>query len=249
MQPKVPNIYKVPENPQEVAVSPAFSLVKNVALSAVYGIGINQAVLKQNAPKQKEKPAQVEGYDPDAQVQNGGYVATDRWDGYMSSALAGMPVMSYVKFNTVDYLTLDGRTVNIPEIIFETVLLSVTINKNNKKTTITGKDTGSVKEYIGLGDFDVELRVIITSDAPVNSSITKRHQDGVYPRENMEAITKMMLAPISIPVTSWFLQQFGINYLVVESGVRVEQIEGEYSMQRLIIPCVSDSPLIIKTIP
>lgn len=248
MQPKVPNIYKVPENPQEVAVSPAFSLVKNVALSAVYGIGINQAVLKQNTPKQKEKPSQVEGYNPDAQVQNGGYIATDRWDGYMSSALAGMPVMSYVKFNTVDYLTLDGRTVNIPEIIFETVLISVTINKNNKKTTITGKDTGSVKEYIGLGDFDVELRVIITSDAPVNSSITKRHQDGVYPRENMEAITKMMLAPISIPVTSWFLQQFGINYLVVESGVRVEQIEGEYSMQRLIIPCVSDSPLIIKTI-
>src|SRR5690606_28600366 len=107
-------------------------------------------------------------------------------------------VMSYVKFNTVDYLTLDGKTVNIPEVIFETVLISVTFNKNIKQTTITGRDTGSVKEYIGLGDFDVELRVIVTSDAPVNSSITKRHQDGVYPRENMEAITKMMLAPIAI---------------------------------------------------
>ena len=250
MTPKVPNLYKVPENPQEVAVSPAFSLVKNVALSAIYGIGINQAVLKQNVSKQQqqEKPARVEGYDPDAQIQNGGYVATDRWDGYMSSALAGMPVMSYVKFKTVDYLTLDGKTVNIPEVIFETVLISVTFNKNIKQTTITGRDTGSVKEYIGLGDFDVEIRAIITSDAPVNSSITKRHQDGVYPRENMEAITKMMLAPISIPVTSWFLQQFGINYLVITSGVRVEQIEGEYSMQRLVIPCISDNPLIIKTI-
>lgn len=257
MPPKVPQTYPNSDRIKKFAKLPTreniSSLVRNNALSAIYGVGVGVAVLRNELNLDfKEKPnvngsSGVLSYNPDALVENGAYQSTDRWDGQMSSALAGMPVMCSLKFESVDYVTLQGDTISLPEVMFENIVISVNVNKNINKTQITGRDTGSVKEFIGLGDFDIELRVLITSDAPVNDSIQRIHKDGVYPRENMDVISDMILAPISIPIECWFLLQFGIEYLVIESA-RFEQIEGQYETQVGVIQCVSDSPLIIKVI-
>lgn len=182
-----------------------------------------------------------EKYNPDIKSNHS-------WDGTMSQSLLGMPVMMPLTINpkSISYNSLDGKVVQIPKITFEAVVCNVKMNKNIEKTQITGRDTGSVKEYIGLGDFDVEIRAIITSDASVNGNlVTAYNQDGRYPYENMEQILKVLNAPIALEVESYFLNRLGIKYLVVENA-QVNQVEGEYSVQRLVINTVSDNPLIIK---
>lgn len=220
-------------------------------LSVAYMPGINAAIAVNKVERNNDGygvPNEINTplYSPDALPNGkGGYNQTSRWDGYMSSSLLGMPVMCYVKFVGGNYIDLQGNVQQIPNIIFENVLMTVTMNKNIVFEDILGRDTGSVKEYIGMGDWDVEMKVAITSEAPVNSSIQKRIQNGVYPRDNMLEIMRLVTAPIALPVECWFLQQFGINYLVVNGGMQVEQIEGEYSLQKLTIPFVSDNPLVI----
>lgn len=227
-------------------------------LSKFYGVKIGALVKKQDAEKENRKNNDINYYpdlddneqwlpfEPDAKPnQNGGYDKTPSWNGKMSSSLSGMPVLSYIKFIGGDYTDLQGNTVTIPDITFETVVISAQMNKDIKKTKITGRDTGTVKEINGMNDWSIEIRAIITADAPVNSGVTKKNPIGVYPRENIAEIWQMLKAPIAIPIECWFLQQFDINYICIEEGVRVEQIEGEYNMQRLVIPCSSDNPLII----
>jgi len=216
----------------------------------IFGIGIDKAILKEELLKNNKTAfPYTKGFEPDA-FPNGknGYNATSNWDGYMSSSLPGMPVMCYLKLKGGSYTDLQGDVIDFPDIIFETVLITLTMGRDIKKTRITGRNTGTIKEYIGQGDWSIDIRAIITSDAPVNTFVSKKNQGGVYPRENMHQVWQMLQAPIAIPIECWFLQLFDINYIVIEEGVRIEQTEGSYSTQRLIIPAVSDHPLVISVI-
>jgi hypothetical protein len=243
------NTYRVPR----YTLIQAASTAKLLGMSQLYGVGIRRAVVLEQRGKNNDRNNYTNvtssGYSPDAQPNaNGGYTATDRWDGYMASSLSGLPVMCWLKFVGGTYVDLNGNTVVIPDVTLETVVLTVTQHKNIKKTRITGRNIGSVKEHIGMDDFDVEIRAILTADAPVNESVQKMPQDGVYPRENMSELWRVLSAPISIPIECWYLQMFGIENLVIDDSPTFQQIEGEYSMQRIVIPCVSDYPLIIKQV-
>jgi hypothetical protein len=218
------------------------------ALGKLYGIGIGKAILKesllQNQPQTVSPTSQL--YNPDAVPnKNGGYDKTSNWDGYMSSSLPGMPVMCYLKLKGGSYTDLQGDTIDFPDVIFETVLISLTMGKDIKKTRITGRNTGTVKEYNGQGDWQINIRAIITADAPVNTLVPRSIQSGKYPRDNMHQVWQMLQAPISIPVECWYLNMFDINYITIDEGTRIDQIEGEYNMQRLEIPALSDHPLVI----
>jgi hypothetical protein len=220
----------------------------------MYGFGISQSIIKIKTESEREKLLNLyqvtsdPDYAPDAMPDgNGGFIKSSFWNGSMSSALSGMPVMCNLEFIGGTYTDLQGKDIEIPDVNFETVILTVVPNKNIAKTSIFGRDKGTVKEYIGMGDYDVEIRAVITADAPVNDTIERKNQDGVYPRDNMAAIVKLIQAPIALPVECWFLRQFNITHLVIEPGTLIQQIPGEYTQQRIIMPCVSDYPLIIKT--
>lgn len=249
----------VPENHNKKYEINAQSIVDGIAIAkffgvgSLYSVGVKAAELNQRVSAlglNKQGYTVPDGspntpYLPDALPNKfGGYDKTVGWDGKMSSSLIGMPVMCYLKIVGGSYTDLKGNTQTIPDIIFETVVITLDMNKNIEESTIFGRDTGSVKESISLGDWKVEIRALITADAPVNDTISKRNQIGVYPRENMQAIWKALKAPIALPIECWFLQQFDIEYLVFKNA-NIQQIEGEYSMQRLEINSVSDNPLII----
>lgn len=239
------------ENPNLVLLSQAEQIIKG----NLYGIGVKAAVAKQKAEglnkgdSEYDVPNQLTtiGYEQDA-IPNGkgGYSKTSRWDGRMSSSLIGMPVMCALRFVGREYKELGGGSIIIPDITFETVVITLNMNKNINMTNITGRDTGSVKEYIGMGDWNIDIRAIITADAPLNDKILKRNQEGVYPRDNMRELWRVLRAPVSIQVDCWFLNQFDIRFVTITSGVNIEQIEGQYTQQRLIIPALSDNPLIIR---
>jgi len=188
-------------------------------------------------------------FSPDAVPDGkGGYSPspTAYWNGRLSSS-TNQPVMTPITFIGTTYTSLSGKLITIPTITFEMVLITMSKGKNIEFTEITGRDTGSVKEYIGAKDWNIEIRAIIMASQPVAEGVEKFYQEGKYPEENMEKIDLLLDAPIAIKIDCPYINRRGINYIVINDGVEISQIEGEYEAQRLIIPCVSDNPLIIQT--
>ncbi len=163
------------------------------------------------------------------------------------SAVNGLPVMSAITFVGTSYTALNGQVVNFPDITFEMVLISMKKGRNVEKTEITGRETGSVKEYIGAKDWTIEIRAVITASQNVAQGMALYYQTGKYPEENMEMIDLLLNAPIAIQVICPYMNRRGIKYIVIDGDVDISQIEGEYEAQKLVIPCLSDNPLIIQT--
>lgn len=203
------------------------TLAENVGLGYLFGIGIKGVIARDN-------------FDEDAEIGN----PNTSWHGTMSSSLSGMPVLCPILIQGGIYVDLQGNRITLPDINLETVVCTVKLNKEIKKTKISGRD-GTVKEMINSGDNNVEIRAIILSDTPLNSDIKSILSNGVYPYDNMAALISVLNAPIALPIYSLFLNQFDINYIVVESA-SFEQVEGMYGVQRVTIQAVSDKPLVIK---
>ena len=187
-------------------------------------------------------------YAPDAVPDGkGGYTPSP--NGYWTkrlSAMTGLPVMCPITFVGTTYTALNGSQITIPTITFEMVMISMKKGRNVEKTEITGRDTGSVKEYIGAKDWDIEIRAVITASQNVAANMTNYYQNGKYPEENMEMIDLMLNAPIALRVLCPYMNNRGINYIVIDDGVQINQVEGEYEAQRIVIPCCSDNPLLIQ---
>ena len=100
------------------------------------------------------------------------------------------------------------------------------------KTEIQGRD-GTVKEYIGKGDAEITVNGIITG------------KNGVYPRSQVNELKKWLDAPVSKGVLSWWLQNLGINNMVVNS-FSIPQVQGGYSYQMFSFSASSDAPVELR---
>jgi hypothetical protein len=151
----------------------------------------------------------------------------------------GTPVFSDITFgdkvNQANNQWTDnaGKLHSFEPMTFYSVLMSVTIPKKIVRTEIQGRD-GSVKEYIGQGDYSVSVNGIICGS------------NGHYPIDEVKALKKIIDAPIPIVVTSWYLQNLDIDMLVIADGAEISQDSGGYSYQQFSIPCISDIPIELK---
>jgi hypothetical protein len=119
---------------------------------------------------------------------------------------------------------------------FQTVLITVSQSIKVVKTEIQGRN-GTVKEYIGASDAQITINGIITG------------RNGVYPRNEVVRLKKWLDAPVSKKVVSWWLNNLGVHYLVVES-YEIPQVEGGYSYQTFKISAVADAPVeLYLTVP
>lgn len=146
----------------------------------------------------------------------------------------GTPVLSNLIIESVTYTGDDGRERTTPRLQFDTILLTVSQSKNIVKTAIQGVP-GTVKEYISLGDFEVTIQGIITAE------------NGIYPRAEVSDLQAVLLAPVALPVSSWYLQLWDIDSLVVEKYT-VPQEAGGYSSQAFSIDCTSDAPVELEAL-
>lgn len=134
-------------------------------------------------------------------------------------------------------LDLDAEVAGIKRIQIPTVLFNVTQTKNIIRTSVQGKN-GSVKEYISDGDYQINIKGIITG------------YNGIYPNAAINSnYTNDLLAVLqlnkSIKVNSWYLKMFGISELVV-LDYQLPQVEGQYSTQPFEINAISDVPFEIN---
>ena len=133
-----------------------------------------------------------------------------------------------IKFEGGTYTDPKGREVSFPTLEYPTVLVSVSQAKRIFRTAVEGQD-GSVKEFVGMDDFSVQVYGIITA------------ANGVEPEQERINLKKMLTAPVPIEVVCPFLQSLGIHLLVVES-FDIPQEAGGISFQKFNINFISETP-------
>lgn len=167
-------------------------------------------------------------YNADAIGQN--YQEPDK---VLYKSALGTPVFADLTLKGGSYTDqISGRLINFPEIKFASVVITCDFAARIIKTEIQGRD-GTIKEYIGQDDAKVSIQGIITG------------WNGHYPIDEVASLNEWRKAPVSKAVVSTFLQNLGIDNLVVED-FSLPQVAGGYSYQTFTINCISDFPVELK---
>lgn len=145
----------------------------------------------------------------------------------------GTDVYSNLDISGGTYTDNTGKQVAFDGIVIDTVLFNVSQSKNILKTNIQGSDNGTVKEYIGMGDYNIDISLIITGD------------NGVHPFNKVAQLKRIFDAPMALKVNSYYLNNLGIFNIVIEN-YSFPQDMGGYSQQQVSIQAVSDSPVILQ---
>lgn len=156
---------------------------------------------------------------------------TDDFD--MRSNL-GAPVWSNL------ILLAEGTTVGNPTTInpdngkrdlrIDTCLITVVLPKVIQKTEIQGRN-GTVKEYISDGDYQITVRGSLNTEYPT-----------VFPTDDIDLLNQFAKLKTSIPVSSRYLDIFGITDIVLERVDFIEKL-GYRNEIDFEIAAVSDYPL------
>jgi len=149
-------------------------------------------------------------------------------DAPLSTSVLNTPVYSNIHFLDVEYTDNNGRVIQTQGKIYDAVLITVTQAKKIITTEIQGRD-GTVKEYIGMDDYQVVVNGILTGS------------NGVHPVDEVATLKKMLDAPVAIDVACAYLQNLGIQSLVT-MDYTFEQQAGGYSYQTFSITFKSDVP-------
>ena len=147
----------------------------------------------------------------------------------------GTVVYSNVIFNAGKILDTNGVIVDTwDDFRIDDVLLVISQSKKIITTEIQGRD-GTVKEYIGMDDFQVQITGRLNGSYNVN------------PKELTKQLKKILSAGQPLEITSWYLQNLDITDIVVKD-FNFGQTEGEYSTLYFTINALSEKRFEAKNI-
>lgn len=112
----------------------------------------------------------------------------------------------------------------------DTVLIELTQIKNVVATAVAGAN-GTIKEYIGDGDYQIKIRGFIES-----GGMNK------YPKTDVGILSLYLQAPVPIKIISDYLRTFNIDKIVV-LDYNFPQTEGRRNLQFFEINAISDKEL------
>ncbi len=114
-----------------------------------------------------------------------------------------------------------GRDSSMSDLDFEQVMITINQNKNIVTTKIMGKN-GTIKEYIGLDDYQIKIEGTFFG------------KNGQYPASQVQLLQKYC-AQITSPIwitCDYLYELIGVNYIVIkdyninmESGVSQQKFE------------------------
>ncbi len=146
----------------------------------------------------------------------------------------GQPVFDIIDIPSFSYIRpIDGVKIVTASQALGTALIEINQSKLIVNTQIQGR-AGTVKEYIGLGDYDITITGAMISE-----------HSNVPPRQQMQYLYDVLIAPVPIQVYSNFLDYVRIYTLVVKD-FKFNQIEGTRNAVGYTIQCLSDEPFEIQ---
>lgn len=110
------------------------------------------------------------------------------------------------------------------------VLITVSQNKNIETTIIQGR-SGSVKEYVCEGDYEIKL----------DGALFGRN---LFPQLEFKKLIKLLKSTESLKVTSKFLQMYSIHYITVKTYTTPQSTY--INKQSFSVDCISDMPYEIR---
>lgn len=147
----------------------------------------------------------------------------------------GQPLFDTFQFLATTFDDLEGKRIEIAApVILDNVLIEVNQDKNIVKTIVQGAN-GNVKEFINRDDYEINLTGLIvgkTAHQPPDIAF-------------MNSLDALLNAPVTLPVTSNFLDFLKINSIVVKS-FKFGQIEGTRNARIFSAVLWSDTPYEIK---
>lgn len=146
----------------------------------------------------------------------------------------GLPVFDTVVFDEIRYTTNDGKNIGISKMTLQNCMHVVNMVKNVVKTPISGGD-GTVKEYIGMGDYVITLSGMLVSQHANTPPTLEKKQ-----------LIDFCKAPVPINLYSNFLADFEVFSIVVEGEPTFTQIEGTRNAVMFTVPCCSDKPFEVE---
>lgn len=163
-------------------------------------------------------------------------VKAENADAPIGTSYLGTPVYARLEFSKEGIenqigtpSTLDGRE-GARNLILETVLITVSQSKNIIKTAIQGRN-GTIKEYIGEGDYRISIIGSIVSPEAL-----------VYPREDVDLLIRYCKVNQEFGVICDFLSLFGIENIVIEDYTVSEKL-GSRNEVPFEIVAMSDLPI------
>lgn len=144
------------------------------------------------------------------------------------NVMDGSSIYHRLEIKNKKWTDFSGITKGYPDMNFDTVLIRTRQHKKIVETDIQGSDDGSVFEYSGLSNYDVELNIVVT-----------KNENGVYPQTEVDNLVKMCEAQVSVEVSSWYLQTLSITELVL-LDYDISQDQGGISQQVVIIQAKSN---------
>ncbi|OPZ82851.1 MAG: hypothetical protein BWY74_04565 [Firmicutes bacterium ADurb.Bin419] len=140
----------------------------------------------------------------------------------------GTQVFSDLQFSPADVF---GTGELIDHIPIDCALFTVIQEKNIVETEVAGRN-GSIKEFIGMKDYEINIKGVIASNLP-----------GVAPTEHVENLIAFLEYQQSLGINSSFLNDiFGVMEVVIISYT-CPQVEGGISQQEFEIRCKADRPV------
>jgi Domain of unknown function (DUF6046) len=119
-------------------------------------------------------------------------------------------------------------------LFIEGVIIEANLSRNVVTTQVSGYNGGSIKEFISNGDWNITIRGFVSSN----------YAD-IYPEEDTRLLQLYSKAPVTLEVTSRFLNSYlDINNIVV-TGLNLFQQQGLRNIQYFEMTCLSDIPYTI----
>ena len=156
----------------------------------------------------------------------------------------GTPVFSNLEIKGGQYLDNDGETVIFDGIRLDTCLLEVSVDKNIIRTPIDGRD-GTVKQFINLGDYVINVQGIIIGTTEAVNGGFEVTDTGRVPEEEIRKLNEIFKVPQELEIVSEFLDFFDISTVVIEGG-SFGQREGFRDSVYFGFSMLSDRPIELK---
>ena len=157
---------------------------------------------------------------------------TDTADKSLYLSPLGTPVVSDLTLVGTTYMDHKGKSVTFDSMTFALVLINVNQSKRIVTTEIDGMD-GTIKEYIGMDDYQVSINGILNGP------------NGSYPISAVNSLHQLCKAGVPVDVVSRYLQNLDIHQIVIKD-FSYDQEPGGYSKQNFSIQAISDVPVMLK---
>jgi hypothetical protein len=119
-------------------------------------------------------------------------------------------------------------------LFIEGVIIEANLARTVVTTQVSGYNGGTIKEFINNGDWNITIRGFVSSN----------YAD-VYPEEDTRLLQLYSKAPVSLEVTSRFLNTcLDVNNIVI-TGINLFQQQGLRNIQYFEMTCLSDTPFTI----